>query len=253
MFFRGRFGLYVILAIGTFVVWSIAASFSQPVFFPGPLAVLKAFRGLSADGSLLKFAGVSYARILSGWFVGSIIGIPIGLIAGRVNLARKVMEPYIQFFRFIPPIAFVTLSLIWFGMGETSKIVLIIYTTTFIVIINTMSGVLNVEKEKIRAGQCLGASDRQIMFHIVIPATVPYIITGMRLAMGNSFMTVVSAEMIAAQSGIGFLIFNARLFMQTDQIFVGIITLGVMGLLADYLFRIVIQKLFYRYQPKGTL
>lgn len=242
--------LYGGIAVWTLLVWMLLAAATKPIFFPTPIAVLKAGAELLADGSLVEYILASYGRILSGWLVGSLVAIPIGLLVGRIRLVRSIIEPYIHFFRFIPPIAFVTLSLIWFGLGETSKIALIIYTTTFVVILNTLAGVLSVEKEKIRAGQCLGASSRQILLHIVIPATIPYIITGMRLGMGNSFMTVVAAEMLAARSGIGYLIFNARLFMKTDQIFVGIITLGVMGIIADFLFRLLVSRFAYRYSIK---
>jgi NitT/TauT family transport system permease protein len=245
-----RLATYGGLAAGTVLLWQFVASLSKPIFFPPPGMVLQSFVEMVADRSLFEYVAVSYWRIMAGWLVGSLIGIPVGLLVGRVPFVRTLLDPYIQFFRFIPPIAFVTLSLIWFGLGETSKIALIVYTTTFIVILNTLAGVLAVSREKIRAGLCLGASGRQILLHIVIPSTVPYIITGMRLAMGNSFMTVVSAEMIAAQSGIGYLIFNSRLFMQTDRIFVGIITLGVMGLLADFLLRFVARRLAYRYSVK---
>ncbi len=241
---------YLALGVGTLVGWAVLSSFTKPVFFPGPMATVSALVSMVSDGSLFRDIAVSYWRILAGWVAGCLAGIPIGLLVGRVPWTRVFIEPYIQFFRFIPPIAFVTLSLIWFGPGEASKVWLIIYTTTFIVIMNTLAGVLAVEKEKIRAGRCLGASEFQILWHVVIPATVPYILTGVRLAMGNSFMTVVSAEMITAQTGIGFLIFNSRLFMQTDRIFVGIIALGLMGLLADYLFRRLSARLFYRYQVR---
>lgn len=238
------------LAVATVLAWQLVASLSKPIFFPPPGMVAQAFAEMVADRSLFEYMAVSYWRIMAGWLAGSLVGIPVGLVVGRVPFVRTLLEPYIQFFRFIPPIAFVTLSLIWFGLGETSKIALIVYTTTFIVILNTLAGVLAVSRDKIRAGLCLGANSRQILLHIVIPSTVPYMITGMRLAMGNSFMTVVSAEMIAAQSGIGYLIFNSRLFMQTDRIFVGIITLGIMGLVADFLLRFVARKLAYRYSVK---
>ena len=143
-----------------------------------------------------------------------------------------------EFFRFIPPIAFVTLAVIWFGLGETSKIVLIVYTTLFMVAINTMIGVLGVDPDKRFAALCLGASKRQVFSMSSFPPSFPNIVTGMKIAMGNSFMTVVSAEMVAAKSGIGFLIFNSRLFLLTEWIFVGIITLGIMGFIADRLLRI---------------
>jgi NitT/TauT family transport system permease protein len=163
---------------------------------------------------------------------------------------RIFMDPYVEFFRFIPPIAFVTLAVIWFGLGETSKIVLIVYTTLFMVAINTMIGVLGVEPDKRFAALCLGASKVQVFFHVVIPAVIPDIVTGMKIAMGNSFMTVVSAEMVAAKSGIGFLIFNSRLFLLTEWIFVGIITLGLMGFITDRALRLLVSTLLKHYDVR---
>jgi len=156
----------------------------------------------------------------------------------------------VEFFRFIPPIAFVTLAIIWFGLGEASKIVLIVYTTLFMVAINTMIGVLIIDPDKRFAALCLGASERQVFFHVTIPAAIPNIVTGMKIAMGNSFMTVVSAEMIAAKTGVGYLIMNSRLFLLTEWIFVGIITLGLMGFISDRALRLVANTTLRRYAVK---
>ena len=154
-----------------------------------------------------------------------------------------MLHPYIQFFRFVPPISFVTLSLIWFGMGETSKVILIVYTSVFIVTVNTIAGVMSVNPIHEQAGRCLGANRFNVFMRVILPSTVPFLLTGMRLAMGNSFMTIVSAEMIAAEKGLGFLIFTSRLFMQTERIFVGIVALGMLGFIVDALFRYTIGKL----------
>jgi NitT/TauT family transport system permease protein len=118
------------------------------------------------------------------------------------------------------------------------------------VAINTMIGVLSIDPDKRFAALCLGASERQVFFHVTIPAVIPNIVAGMKIGMGNSFMTVVSAEMIAAKTGIGFLIFNSRLFLLTEWIFVGIITLGLMGFLTDRVLRIVANTLLHRYAVK---
>ena len=124
---------------------------------------------------------------------------------------------------------------------------LIVYTAFFTMFLSTMTGAMSVETERIRAAQCLGATPRQVFFKVIVPATVPYMVTGMRLALGLSFMTVVAAEFIAAESGIGFLIFNSRLFAQTDYVFVGIITLGLMGFAANWVLRQVLLRAAYRY------
>ncbi len=175
-------------------------------------------------------------RILLGFFIGSALAAPIGLLMGSIRKVRVIFDPYTQFFRFVPSIAWLTPVVLWFGVGETSKVLIIIYTTMFIVLINTIVGVANIAPNKLRAAACLGATPVKTFFHVTLPATLPFILTGMRLAMGNSFATVVAAEMIAADSGLGYLIFNSRLWMATDRIFIGIVCLGALGLITDPLF-----------------
>ncbi len=242
--------IYVVLALGTLGAWQWAASLTIPILLPPPVDVARAFWQGIGDGSLISHVGASYYRILVGWAVGSAIAVPVAVLAGRVPLVRMLLDPYIEFFRFIPPIAFVTLFMIWFGLGELSKITLIVYTAFFTTFLSTMAGAMSVETERIRAAQCLGATPRQVFFKVIVPATVPHIITGVRLALGLAFMTVIAAEFIAAQTGIGYLIFNSRLFAQTDNVFVGIITLGLMGFAANWLLKTIASRIVYRYDVK---
>jgi len=240
--------LVYVFSLGVFFLgWFILASRTTPLFFPSPLLVLRAFIEMIRDGSLWGHIWISFFRIFAGWAIGSGLGIPLGLLMGDIRFFKNLLNPYIQFFRFIPPISFVTLSLIWFGMGETSKVVLIIYTTIFIVTVNTIAGVMSVNPIHEQAARCLGANRFKIFTKVIFPSTIPFLLTGMRLAMGNSFMTIVSAEMIAAEKGLGFLIFTSRLFMQTERIFVGIVSLGMLGFVVDSVFRFGIQKLARQY------
>jgi ABC-type nitrate/sulfonate/bicarbonate transport system permease component len=233
------------------VFWAVLAWWvDKPAFLPSPEATLKGAVELIGNGELLNDVIASFSRIIIGFAIGTLIGIPLGLLMGMSPFVRTFMDPYVEFFRFIPPIAFITLAVIWFGLGEVSKIALIIYTTVFMVAINTMIGVLGVDADKRFAALCLGASERQVFLYVVLPAAIPDIVTGMKIAMGNSFMTVVSAEMVAARSGVGFLIFNSRLFLLTDWIFVGIITLGLMGFITDRLLRYVAMTLLKRYEVR---
>jgi NitT/TauT family transport system permease protein len=217
-------------------IWSIAASFSDPQFLPGPLAVWQGAVDLSQDGSLFLYMWVSFLRVITGWTLGNLVAIPIGLLIGRIPLLRALFDPIINFVRFIPPLAFITLFMLWFGIGEQSKIFLIMYATFFIVTINTITGVQAVEEDKIRSARSMGASEWQIMIHVIIPASLPYIFTGAKLAMGSSFMAIVGAEMVAANEGIGYMIWNSRLYFKTDWIFVGLVVLGLMGFVMDRVF-----------------
>jgi len=237
----------VLLWILVITIWQVGALIYGPDVIPGPLVTLQSAIELIADGSLLHYIGISFYRVFVGWMLGSLVAIPLGLLIGRVTIVRIFAEPFLNFIRFIPPIAFITLFLVWFGIGEQSKIALILYATLFIVIMNTLTGVLAVEEDKIRAARSLGASEWQILIHVIIPATVPYMFTGVRLAMGTSYMAIIGAEMIAANEGLGYLIWNSRLFFRTDWIFVGLISLGLIGFLTDRLVGLFGKKLLYRY------
>jgi NitT/TauT family transport system permease protein len=240
--FQNVYFAYAFSLLLFFIAWFVLASRTTPLFFPSPWLVSQAFVEMIKDWTLFGHIQISFFRILTGWAIGSGLGIPLGLLMGDIRFIRNMLNPYVQLFRFIPPISFVTLSLIWFGMGETSKVVLIIYTTIFIVTINTIAGVMSIHSIHVQAALSLGASRFKIFTRVILPSTIPFLLTGMRLAMGNSFMTIVSAEMIAADKGLGFLIFTSRLFMQTERIFVGIVALGVLGFMVDAVFHFAIQK-----------
>ncbi|MFJ7953063.1 ABC transporter permease [Lysinibacillus sp. NPDC096418] len=239
----GVIGWLSILAI-----WQIASLFSDPMFLPSPLLTLQGAIEIASDGTLFIYMAYSFARVLAGWTLGLLIAVPIGLLIGTNAWVRTLLEPVINFVRFIPPLAFITLFMLWFGIGEQSKIFLIVYATFFVITINTLTGVLSISNDKIRSAQSMGASKFQTLIYVVIPATVPYIFTGAKLAMGSSFMAIVGAEMVAANEGIGFMIWNARLYFKTDWIFVGLVVLGLMGFLMDRLFAYAGRKLLARYK-----
>ncbi|MCX7924007.1 MAG: ABC transporter permease [Clostridia bacterium] len=232
-------------------IWQIASLLSKPEYLPGPIQTILGVRELLEDGSLARYILVSFGRVISGWILGNLIAIPLGLLIGRIRIIKELIEPFIDFFRFVPAIAFITLFIMWFGIGEQSKVILIMYATSFIVMINTAAGVLALDENKVRAARSLGATELQILFHVVIPAAVPYIFTGIRLAMGNSFMAIVGAEMIAAKEGVGYLIWTARLYFKTDWVFVGLFSLGFMGFLTDRILREVGARTMRRYGIKN--
>jgi NitT/TauT family transport system permease protein len=246
----GVYGTYALSFLTLGVIWHVAATYLVPsVLFAPPLSVLAKMGELARSGVLFEHVGVSLRRILIGFALGSLLGIPIGLLMGNLSFVKRFLEPYTEFFRFIPAIAFLTVAVIWFGIGETSKIFLIVYTTIFIVILNTMAGVLSIPRNKVRAAQCLGASRSQIFLYVSIPATLPYILTGMRIAMGNSFATIVSAEMLGANAGLGTMMWTARLYMLVDEMFVGLFALGILGFATDRLFRFLIFRFAGKYSP----
>lgn len=233
-----------------FAIWHLAAIYLvRSVLFPSPFPVFERGWVLIQEGYLQESIYISMRRIIQGFLLGSAIGIPIGLAIGSFRPVRLLLEPWTEFFRFIPAVAMITVAVIWFGIGEESKIFLIAYTTIFVVVIATAAGVGAVGRDKIRAARCLGATRMQVFALVALPATVPYILTGMRLAMANAFVTIVAAELVAANDGLGKMLWDARLFMQIEDIFVALISLGLLGFATDRVFRLLIRAFAGRFNP----
>lgn len=246
---RGRSAWLGVLSVACgLAAWEVLAGHVFPsIFIPSLSQVLERGYELVLNGEIFFHSWASIKRILTGFVIGSAIGAPVGLLMGSIPTVRRVADPYIQFFRFIPSIAWLTPAVIWFGIGEMSKVMIILYTTVFIVVINTAVGVASVPPNKIWAARMLGASARQVFFLVIVPATMPYILTGMMLAMGSSFTAVVAAEMVGAEEGLGYLIFNSRLWMDTRAIFLAILVVGFLGFAIDLLFRRLIRRFAGRY------
>lgn len=242
--------LWIASALIGLAIWSFLAWWYGPTTIASPGEVWKAAGELADSGVLWTSVVASGQRILLGWSLGVVVGAPIGILMGRFNLVRQLLDPYIEFFRFIPPIAFVTLAVVWFGIGETSKVVLIFYTSVFIVTVSTIAATVSISENKLQAATNLGAGRLQIMQTVVLPSSVPGIVTGARLAMGNSFLTIVSAEIVASEHGLGSMIWQARNYGRIDWTFVGIIVLGIMGFVFDRVLRLVSTGFLGRYGVK---
>lgn len=219
------------------LIWQFASVVNPSEFLPGPLQTLRGGKEIVVSGVLFQYIGISFFRIFSGWLLGIVSAVPIGLLIGQFSTVRRIFEPFINFFRFIPAIGFLTLFLMWFGVGEESKIAIIIYATMFPIIINTIAGVIGINATTIQVALSQGATPAQIFFTVTVPASVPHIFTGVRLGLSGAIISIVAAEMLAAQKGIGYLIYTSRLYFRTDWIFVGILTLGLTGYFSDRLLR----------------
>jgi NitT/TauT family transport system permease protein len=227
--------------------WSFISPMYPATFLPSPIETFIGGKEILLDGTLLNFSLISLYRVFKGWLLGSLVGAPVGILIGRVKVIRQLMEPFVDFFRFIPAIAFLTLFIMWFGVGEKSRTILIMYGTCFVVIINTASGVLSIDPTRIHAARTLGTSELQILLHVIVPECVPYVFTGVRLGLGGAFTAIVAAEMLAAKEGIGYLIFTSRLYFRIDWILVGIVSLGLMGYFSDKLLRLFGKYALKRY------
>jgi NitT/TauT family transport system permease protein len=220
-----------------------------PLLFPSPESTWNVAMQLLRDGRLAHDVVISLSRIGAGFAIGSGLGVTLGVLMGSFRPIRAFFEPYVQFFRFLPALAWIPAAMLWLGTGEASKIALLVYTTLFVVALNTMIGVASVGRNQLRAAQCFGATRWQTFALVIVPSTVSYMVTGMRLAMGNCFSTIVAAELLAPKAGLGYLIFSSRTWMQTEFAFVGIAVLGALGFLVDRIFHLASARLFSRYLP----
>jgi len=212
--------------------------------FPPPSVVFLSTKELILNGYLIRDIGYSVMRALAGFGLGSFLGIGIGILTGRLKLFNRALMPLIQLLRPIPPIAFVALALVWFGLGEPSKIFLVTWGVFFPVWINTYLGVTKVDPTYLNAAKCLGAKESTIVREIVIPATLPLIIAGMRVGVAIAFLNLVAAEMAGAYVGLGFRVEFSHMIFRVDHMIVCIIFLGILGACSDKGFAWLVEKLF---------
>jgi len=222
-------------------MWQLAATQINPLFFPRLETVWRSFWVL-AQGDLASQVLVSLTRILTGFGIASLVAVPIGLLMGTIPAVHRLLDGPVEFFRFIPPIAMIVLAVAWFGASNVAIVFLIGFSTIFIVTINTEAGVLHVVRNRIRAGQMMGAGFWQVFRLVVLPSAIPHALIGMRISMGAAFSTIVSAEMIAGDNGLGYLLQDARTTLRTGNIFVGIVLLGAIGMLTDRVFRALVDR-----------
>ena len=229
------------------VIWHAASTFYPPALLPSPGRTLSTFIASMQSGVLEGHALASLRRVLSGFAIGAAAGIVIGLAAGTLRLARLALDPYVNFFRFVPAIALLTPFVVWFGIGEISKVLLIVFATLFIVLLNTVAGVDDIPRNRLRAARMLGASRWQEFTLIVVPSTLPYMLIGMRIAMGVSFASIIVAEMVSADAGLGYLLSYSMVISATDLQFVAILCLGVLGFVSDKVFQVLARAAFGRF------
>ena len=230
------------------LTWQFLSSFIfNPFLIPPPLEVFRTAIPMLVSGEIVADVSISMVRVLVGFVTGSLAGILIGVLLGRVRLLHELLDPIVELLRYLSPTAMIPIAVIWFGIGELSKYFLIFWGTFFIVLINTTVGVWRAPAARQRAAECLGANQIQIFVLVIIPSAVPYIVTGMRVAMASSFMSIIPAEILAADSGIGYLLQKSSMLLQTNRIFVALLTICVLGFIVDRLFRFLVDKVLARY------
>jgi ABC-type nitrate/sulfonate/bicarbonate transport system permease component len=226
------------------VVWQGISSFGlqDPSIFPGPVQVIKETAANVQISQLLGHLGISLFRVALGFAMGGIAGVFLGIACGWYLRLGSILRTPIEILRPIPPLAWIPIAIIWLGLGEASKVFIIGLGAFFPLFTNTYKGMVNIDPNLIRAGQTLGLEGRKLLRRVVVPATMPDIATGVRVGWSYSFGCMVAAELIAASSGLGYMIMHSRELGLVGMIIAGIILIGAVNLLTDYLIQEIILK-----------
>jgi ABC-type nitrate/sulfonate/bicarbonate transport system permease component len=244
-------GLLVVLL----ALWQLGSTMlldsASATLLPPPSAVFNAFWELIRTGDLWRALRDSLRREFVA-FAWACLSIPLGLAMGYWKAVNEQVDPLVEVLRPIPPLAWIPLSILWFGIGDIQNEFIIFLGMFFPILLNTIAGVRNIEPNLIRAARCLGAHELRILRRIVLPAALPQIITGIRIGMGFGWMALVAAELIGANSGLGFLINDARTVLRTDIVIVGMVTIGVVGLAIDQFIRFLGRRLMPWSRAMGT-
>lgn len=232
------------------LAWHLGALQYDEYFLPSPLETGSSLLKLVQNGVLWEDIVASVSRSAKGWLLGIMTAVPLGLLIGHFRPVKWLVEPILTLFRFVPAIALTTLFLMWFGVGDESKVALILYATFFPILVNTISGVVSTDPALIEAASSLGAKKVRVFFTVILPSAVPNIFTGVRLGLSSSILCVIAAEMLVGNNGLGYLINSSKLYYKTSWAFAGIVTLALIGFLADRLLQFLGSRLLRRFGVK---
>ncbi|OCP19560.1 MULTISPECIES: ABC transporter permease subunit [unclassified Ensifer] len=230
-------------------LWGLVSLYGlvPPLFLPSPLAVLRALGGLVVtgfvDATLAQHVATSLSRIFGALGVALVLGVPAGLTIGTSRWGKGILDPIVEFLRPLPPLAYLPLVIIWLGIGEASKIAVIALAMLPPIILSTASGVKSASADHINAARAFGASRWQLLLQVILPSALPSVLTGMRIALGAGWSTLVAAELVAATRGLGFMIQSAAQFLVTDIVIAGIVVIAVVAFLFEVIARLIERRL----------
>ncbi|WP_449045489.1 ABC transporter permease subunit [Paracoccus versutus] len=230
-------------ALALIALWFLVTGMGwvKPLFLPSPAAVwgkfvLAATEGVS-NSTLAQHTLASLGRVLGAFFLALAVAVPLGILMGVNRVVRGLLDPIIEFYRPLPPLAYLPLIIIWLGIGEFPKVFLIFLAIFAPMAIAARAGVRSVSIEQIHAAYAMGASKLQVIFHVILKAALPEIFTGMRIGIGVGWTTLVAAEMVAAHRGLGFMVLNSAEYLASDAVIMGIIVIGILAFAFDLLIR----------------
>lgn len=234
-------GVTVVSIIILTAIWvaGTVGGFVSDLFVPSPVSLKEAFVDLVENGyksrTIWEHAALSLERVMAGFVTGAIFGTLLGLGMGYSRVIEACFSPFVEFLRPLPQLAYLVLLIVWFGIGETAQIVLLFLTAFPVSAIAAMDGVKGVSRQRIQVARSLGASEWQVFRYVVFPSSLHEIFTGARLAIGVVYATLIAAEIISGSTGLGWVILDAGRFLRSDYVFVGILAIGCLGVLLDYL------------------
>ena len=238
---RGLTAAAPVLAL--LAIWHLAVVASGSLIFPTPVQVAAGLIDLARQGLLLKHVVASLFRVTVGYLLAVALAVPVGMLMGWFASVHTFLNPLVQGLRPISPIAWIPLAVLWFGIGLSGKIFIIFIGSFFPVLLNTIAGVRGVPPILITAARTFGCSPLQLTTRVCIPAALPTIATGLRIAFGTAWMTIIAAEMVASKSGLGHMIIDGMEILRSDVVIVGMAAIGVLGFLFDALFRNIEERL----------
>ena len=241
----GRAILYVALPLAVIVLWQglFQLGLIRPILLPPPTKVAAAFWELASSGDLFRHVGISLLRVLEGFGIAAAAGLLLGLGIGLSRRIDRATDLFIQLAKPIPPIAWIPLAILWFGIGEAAKVYIIFLGAFFPILVSTIDGIRQTDHRFVELARILEVPRRRFIARVVLPGALPAIMTGLRVGIMVAWMCVVASELIAASSGIGYLIMDARQLSQTDVVLVGMITIGAMGKLLDSVLKAMERRL----------
>ena len=243
--------LSVITVAAILGLWFIITNYGHvsSVIIPSPQSVAASFIDILQNGykgyTLWQHLSISLLRLGAAYLLAVAAAVPLGLLSGYSSRVQAVLEPVIEFYRPLPPLAYYTILVLWLGIGESSKLTLLFLAGFAPIYISCVAGVKHIDRDYIAGAETLGASRTQIFFHVIVPAALPDVFTGLRTAMGVEYTTLVAAEMVAATVGMGWLVLDASNYLRSDIVFMGVILMGITGILLDAVIRLIEHRVVF--------
>lgn len=242
---KRQLGLSAAALLAAFAAWwaLTEAGAVNPLFIPSPRAVWAAFVEIASSGykgsALSVHIGVSMMRLGVAFGIALLTAIPLGLLSGYFASVRAIVDPFVEFYRPLPPLAYYTLLVLWMGIGDASKVALLALAAFAPLYLSVVSGVARIPRDRIQGAQSLGARKWRLFVYVIFPSVLPDLFTGIRTSLGMTYTTLVAAEMVAAVSGLGWMVLDASKFLRSDVIFAGILLMGFIAVVLDGLIRLL--------------